>query len=286
MKPVRFTNRGLTLAGTLTMPDVAGPCPGVVMIGGSGPSDRDNAGYFPPIRDHLVAAGIAVLSYDKRGVGESSGDWRTGDLTNLASDTRAALAVLREQPGVDTAGLFGHSEGGWVALNAAAGRDDVPWVVTNSCPGTTPAVQDRHALAVASADDAALARYDRLVAAARRDADFAEAKRLIGSADIPWDFTHLTELDWEFQKRKQDHDPIPDVRRLHCPHLAIFGSADPLVPVADSIRLFTNAARQPNRTARATLTIEVFPGANHRIQTNAGLAPTYLTTLTRWITSQ
>lgn len=295
---VTFANAGVVLAGSLTLPDRAAPVPGVVMVGGSGPSDRDNDGYFPAIRRHLVEAGIAVLSYDKRGVGGSSGDWLDATIDDLASDAAAALDFLRARPEVRgrAAGLFGHSEGGWVVLRATALRDDVPWVVTNSGPGTTPAVQDRYALAVllrrtgGIADDevdAALAAYDRVVEAGRRDADHAEASRLAQSPPTAFaeQASEVDERLWEFLKRKQDHDPVPDAVRLRCPHLAIFGADDELVPVADSVRLFTDAACHRDRDGRATLTVEVFPGADHRVRTDGGtrLAPGYLDALTRWV---
>jgi pimeloyl-ACP methyl ester carboxylesterase len=131
--------------------------------------------------------------------------------------------------------------------------------------------------------------YDCLVEAARRDADFAEATRLVRSASVPRVFSDWwDEVDdrlWTFAKRKQDHDPIPDALRLRCPHLAIYGGADELVPIAESIHLFSTAACHPDRDDRATLTVEVFPHANHRIQISGGthLAPGYLDTLTRWI---
>jgi pimeloyl-ACP methyl ester carboxylesterase len=65
-------------------------------------------------------------------------------MDDLAADAAAALDFLRAHPGVraGAAGLFGHSEGGWVVLRAASARGDVPWVVTSSCPGVTPAVQE------------------------------------------------------------------------------------------------------------------------------------------------
>lgn len=245
----------MSLTGLLAMPDTDAPSPGVVMVGGSGHSDRHNDTYFPPIREHLLDAGIAVLSYDKRGVGASTGDWRDATIDDLAADASAALDFLRTQPGVRPAatGLFGHSEGGWVALRAATGRDDVPWVITNSCPGTTPAAQERHALAQAlrhsaPRDTAAtLAAYDHLCEAARRDADIEEATQLVRNAPLPQALADYTdERFWQFTKRKQDHDPIPDVLRLRCPHLAIFGTADELIPVADSIHLFSTAACHPN----------------------------------------
>ncbi|NUT49186.1 MAG: alpha/beta hydrolase [Saccharothrix sp.] len=301
MENVTFANAGVVLAGSLTLPDRGAPVPGVVMVGGAGASDRDNDTHFPPIRRRLVDAGIAVLSYDKRGVGGSSGDWLDATIDDLATDAAAALDFLRARPEVrgDAVGLFGHSEGGWVVLRTTTLRDDVPWVVTNGGPGMTPAAQDRYSLATTLrrtegvTDDeveAALAAYDRLIEAGRRDADFAEATRLTQSP--PTAFTaHAAEVDerlWGFLKRNQDHDPFPDAVRLRCPHLAIFGADDEVVPVADSVHRFATATCHPDRDRRATLTVEVFPGADHRVRTDRGtrLAPGYLDTLTRWITGR
>jgi pimeloyl-ACP methyl ester carboxylesterase len=297
LRDVTFSSGDAVLAGSLAVPGQDAASAGVVMVGGSGPSDRNNDMYFPPVRRHLVQAGIAVLSYDKRGVGSSSGDWRDSTIDDLSADAMAALDFLCGQPQVraDATGLFGHSEGGWVVLRAAANQDDVPWVITSSCPGTTLAAQERHALATALRQDSVqdvsrtLALYDQLVEAGRRDSDFAGAQRLIDSArPAPAFASYWSGVDerwWEFLKRNQDHDPIPDTLRLSCPHLAIFGGADERVPVPDSIRLFSTAACHPHRHRRAPLTIEVFPGASHRIQTDAGtrLATGYLDTLTQWI---
>lgn len=192
-------------------------------------------------------------------------------------------------------GLFGHSEGGWVALLVAADEGGgLPWVM-DSCPATTPAVQERHALAHALRQaggvapqeaDAALAVYDDLVEAGRSDARFATAARLADSAGRPGLASFWAEADapvWEFLKRKQDHDPLPDARRPRCPHLAVFGGADPLVPVAESVRLFGAAACLPERAQVATLTVEVFPGADHRVRNGAHQAPGHLARPAGWI---
>ena len=66
---IAFPGAGVRLSGTVTCPDAADPCPGVVLIGGSGPSDRHNDGFFDTLRAHLASAGVAVLAYDKRGAG-------------------------------------------------------------------------------------------------------------------------------------------------------------------------------------------------------------------------
>jgi pimeloyl-ACP methyl ester carboxylesterase len=194
-------------------------------------------------------------------------------------------------------GLFGHSEGGWVVLRAASARNGLAWVITNSCPGVTPAAQERYALAHAlhrqrhaqQDIDNSLDLFDRLVEAGRRDADFTEVKRLVetagNKASLADYWADVDERFWEFLKRKQDHDPVPDALRLRCPHLAIFGGRDALVPVDESMHRFSASACHPDRHHQATLTTEVFPGADHRIQTERGtqLAPRYLSTLTQWI---
>src|SRR4051812_31423527 len=88
--------------------------PAVLMLQGSGPADRDSGGYFPPIRDAFLARGIAVFSFDKPGIGSSTGDWRHYALMDRADQALAALALLREHHVIDGArvGVWGQSQGG------------------------------------------------------------------------------------------------------------------------------------------------------------------------------
>src|SRR5947209_2031523 len=106
------------------------------MVGGSGASDRLNGGYFEPIREHLVGSGVAVVSYDKRGVGASGGAWMDATLPDLADDALATVGVLRAAlPSSVPTAMYGHSEGGWVVLLAAAKEPAlVDRLVTTSCP--------------------------------------------------------------------------------------------------------------------------------------------------------
>ena len=130
---------GVRLAGTLWCP-AGDAVAGVLMHPGSGPSDRDNDVLFPPIREHLLRAGIAVCSFDKRGVGGSAGSWLEAGLYEQADDLLAALAVFEsESPRDLPLGLFGHSQGGWVVVEAASRGVPVAFVITNSGPGVSPA---------------------------------------------------------------------------------------------------------------------------------------------------
>ncbi len=132
----------VTLAGTLTLPEGAGPFPAAVLITGSGPQDRDQTllGHkaFAVLADHLTRHGVAVLRYDDRGVGASSGEFASATSADFASDARAAVPFLLTRPEIDRKGIgfVGHSEGGMVAQIAAASDDNIQFVIMLAGPGT------------------------------------------------------------------------------------------------------------------------------------------------------
>lgn len=123
------TPAGITLAGTLTIPEGDGPWPAVVLITGSGSQDRDETirmvrGYQPfrQIADTLSRRGIAVLRVDDRGIGGSDPGPSNPTSADFAADVRAEVAYLRSRADIDGAriGLAGHSEGGIIAPMVAA----------------------------------------------------------------------------------------------------------------------------------------------------------------------
>ncbi len=152
---VTFPSRGgLRLAGTLTWPALPGAAlpgaarvPGLVLIAGSGPTDRDgnqaelHTDLLKQIATRLAQAGIAALRYDKRGIGGSKKDVKPEEWSDFAAwegfvgDAADALAFLQQQPGIDASrtGMLGHSEGGLLALQAA--RDIA---VTHAAGGPQP----------------------------------------------------------------------------------------------------------------------------------------------------
>jgi uncharacterized protein len=295
---VRIHHGDVVLAGTLTTPAGAAPVVAAVMVAGSGPSDRHNDTLFPPIQGHLASHGAAVLSYDKRGVGDSTGRWQASTLDDLAADAVAAHGfVRRELPGTPV-GLYGHSEGGWVVLRAAMGRDDVPFVLTTGCPAVTPARQNRFALRNAAIAapleprlvDAVIAVFDQMTRIARHDASYDELLALLdsdGGRVLTENWGDLEPDDWEFEKRKQDHDPIPDIAGLLAPCHALLGGADRLIDTAETVALLGSAACKPDRDPSRPVTITVFPGADHRIRLpDSSFAPDFLDTITTWVLRQ
>lgn len=144
VEEVTFTNvkDNVTLAGTLTMPDAKGKFPVVVLITGSGQQNRDEELFehkpFAVIADDLTKKGIAVLRYDDRGAGKSTGDFKNSTSADFANDVLAAVAYLKTRPDINTKeiGLIGHSEGGMIAPMVAAESKDIKFIVLMAGPGT------------------------------------------------------------------------------------------------------------------------------------------------------
>ena len=121
---VLFTNGDIELAATLMMPETAVPIPGVVIIHGSGDSDRENP-WTSAYAQALADRGIAVLYPDKRGCGRSGGDWKIASFNVLASDVSSGLDVLLSRANIDPArvGVIGFSQGGHIASLVSSDPD-------------------------------------------------------------------------------------------------------------------------------------------------------------------
>ena len=285
---VEFFGAGVRLSGTITVPSRASALPGVVLIGGSGPSDRHNGGFFDLLRDHLANAGVAVLAYDKRGAGWSAGDWPVATVDDLAADAAAAVAVLQAHPQVTrgTVGVLGHSEGGWVALRVCAKLGTPRHLIINSCPAVSFAESEVHALTGAGAEqDTAAALFQQLTDAAQAGLGYREGERILAACQHePWypaaaagGFS-LDAAAWSQLGAWGHYDPRADLDQLTTPTLAIFGSDDLLVPIHASIQRLRESAEQTARPQQIT----VFPGAGHRLQAGTGPAPGYLDCLSAW----
>ena len=282
----------LTLAGTLWLPSRE-PAATVLMHPGSGPSDRENDVFFPPIREHFLAAGVAVASFDKRGVGGSTGRWEEAGIVEQASDAICCLDVLQGEIG-GRIGLFGHSQGGWVVMEAAARTPVVAFVIASSGPGVTPERQERYAAGqhmrqagIAEEEiDEALGYYDGVVAMMQEGVSLGDARRRVEAGAYPRAFVTLgvpvlpeDDAQWNLAASLMDYDPRGALERIRIPLLAVFGSEDPLTPVEESVVALREAVRPE------FLRVEVFSGAGHRLEEGdpPRLAEGYLETLSAFI---
>jgi pimeloyl-ACP methyl ester carboxylesterase len=240
---------GATLAGSLWRPGAEALLGTVIMVHGSGPADRHNDTLFPPIRRTFLDHGLAVLSYDKRGVGGSSGDWRWATLLDLAQDALAAAEVLKADSELSELpiGFFGHSQGGWIVPLAASMSGSIDWIITNSGPGVPP----------------------------WRQVLFELENQPRPWRGVPVD-AHSLRLDWHWFL---GYDPAPVLAQIGCPLLAVFGARDRLVPVEESIAIFEHAAAV---SGNRDVTIRVFPDGDHRIQEGPNFVNGYLDLLATW----
>jgi hypothetical protein len=134
----------ITLAGTLTMPQSNKPVPAVLLVSGMGPNDRDYSmmGHklFLVLAEHLTQRGIAVLRYDKRGIGKSTGTYdSTLTSEDFARDASAGIEYLSNRTDIDHAhiGIIGHSEGGMIAAIVVAQMPTISFAVLLAAPAST-----------------------------------------------------------------------------------------------------------------------------------------------------
>jgi dipeptidyl aminopeptidase/acylaminoacyl peptidase len=276
---ISFEWDGLALAGTLHLPSGSGPHPAVLMMQGSGPADRDSGGYFLPIREAFLARGIAAYSFDKPGIGSSGGDWRDYDFEGRAAQAVAALETMRAHQTLDArrVGIWGHSQGGWLAQLLASRMPDLLFAIANSGPSIDVVRQDaygcEHSMRAAGRSEEhirqALTFYDSVHAAALRGDDFATVDaRLLGPARRqPW-YGYL-EIDdermWNFLRRtiSEQYEPLEALAKVRCPFLAVYGALDPLLPAWQSAE---ESGRALHEAGNPDATIVVFPRGDHRIQ--------------------
>jgi hypothetical protein len=305
------------LAGTLTLPPGPGPFPAVVLIAGSGPNTRDEPilGHKPflVLADWLTRHGIAVLRYDKRGVGASGGDYAKATTLDFAADAEAAAAYLRGRKEIDPrrVGLIGHSEGGLIAPIVAAKDPKIAFIVMMAGPGVdgldilmeqgrlitkamglTDAQAEKGAALRKTMFDIVRSEKDPQVAAARlKAAADAWAKANDASPQAVELQANLVNTDWF--RFFYDYDPAVTLRQLRCPVLALIGSKDLQVPADQNLPAIRAAlAHDPGAD------VEELPNLNHLFQTartgspgeyaqiEETIAPLALDTITSWILKQ
>lgn len=235
------------LAGTLSLPNGAGPFPAVVLVSGTGHNTRDEdvRGHkvFLVLADALNRQGFAVLRYDKRGVGGSSGDYDAATTADFASDAGAAVAWLKTQAEIDGSriGVLGHSEGGIIAPAVAATDKGVAFVVMIAGPCLRGdrlfVLQSAMTAKAYGAPDDYIARrkvfdqqlYRAILSAPSESAALDRAKALVaqGVADKLIDANEAESLPdddtrpWE--RYFLAYDPAPTLARLTVPVLVLNG---------------------------------------------------------------
>lgn len=308
---VTFTHSDITLAGTLTLPAKDGPHPAVILISGSGQQDRDEAipiipGYrpFQLIADHLTRQGIAVLRYDDRGVGQSTGDPSTATSADFAQDAEAGLTYLLSRPEINPKqiGLLGHSEGSLIAAMIAARNSNVAFVISMAGPAVsgydlllvqterilrasdmtedevaTALAEQRQALDLTVAGDWAALEALLLEVGHRQIEDLpAEQKAALGDVDayLQQQIAQSMISMQGWMRYFLTYNPSDDWAQVKVPVLALFGGLDLQVDQAQNL-----PAMEAALANNADVTIKLFEEANHLFQKAVTGSPEEYTTL-------
>jgi len=247
-RPATFADGDVTLEGTLYVPAGPGPHPAVILAHGSEDNDRDS---FGPVPFAFLSRGVAVLVYDKRGTGRSGGSWRTVGLEPLARDLAAGIAWLRKQPGVDAkrVGIYGTSEGAWVAAAAGARTPGLAFLVTASGGARTKADAYLHKVQK-QLDDAA-------PSAVARDSALRATRAFLDSSRVRATHASATGFD-----RRLAYDPTADWKRIVTPVLHLEGEYDVLQSGPAAAAWYEALHR---RAGHADVTIRLFPKTHHSL---------------------
>jgi uncharacterized protein len=294
---VAFVNAeaGVTLAGTLTLPEGAGPFPAVVLISGSGPQDRNEELMdhrpFWVLADYLTRNGIAVLRYDDRGTAKSTGDFSKATTLDLASDVDAAVAFLLSRKDINQKkiGLVGHSEGGIIAPIVAARNKNVRYIVLMAGTGmrgkellllqqeligkasgvsdeklkkSQASTQKAFDLVLKTTDDQQL--NQQLTDFLRNEvANIPPSEKPAGVKEEDLVQQQLVQLTSPWFKYFLRYDPAFVLQKVKCPVFALGGSKDLQVPPRENISIIKSMLE---KGGNKKITIREFPGLNHLFQ--------------------
>jgi uncharacterized protein len=257
---VSFRGQGVHIVGKVTSPATPGRHPAIAIVHGSEAADRDGSDLLV---NFYSALGYVVLSYDKRGVGDSTGFYveraTAANLDNLAGDAVGALRALAARRDVDPArlGLVGGSQAGWIIPRAASKSPLVRFAVITSGPAMSVGEQEAYAGITAHG----------LLNPPPTDAAIRKQLEGVGPSGF---------------------DPRADLDRLSIPTLWLFGRQDKSVYAPQSVAILQALPTKP--------TIRVFPAAGHFIlDTPHGLsdeiprahrfAPGLFPTIAGWLAS-
>jgi pimeloyl-ACP methyl ester carboxylesterase len=272
METINLTFRSgqATLAGTLATVDQTGPGPAVLLLSGSGPIDRDSdtkrlaIGVMGQVADHLAGQGLASFRYDKRGVGASSGDYKSTGLYDNVADAGAAVDTLRARPDIDPDRLFviGHSEGALIAAELAAADPSLAGVVLLA--GTATPGEDvlRWQAEHISASLPRPVKF--LLRVLRQDVVRTQTKRLAHIKATTGDTARiqLVKINAKWFREFMAHDPAPSLASIQIPVLALTGSKDIQVNPEDIERIC--------QLVPADCSGQVIDDLTHLLRTEAG----------------
>ena len=282
---------GARLATSVSLPEAEHlPAPALVALHGASDGTRDGH-LFTHLHRALPGAGFAVATFDRRGEGASTGEPSRGRFAQQAADALAVVEHVGALDGVDPdrIGLWGHSQGAWVAPLAAGDNEAVQFLVLVASCGVTPGEQMRFAAVTqvrAAVNERAAKAAGDLWRLVLQWLDGAPREPVVSAIDAArrlrwWPLAHLDDelpADDQRDSLRQEllFDPVPVFAATDVPTLLVYGPDDDWIPVRTSIDVW-------RRARRSGIELALVPGARHEPVIDGKIAPLYHHALLAWL---
>ena len=294
---IKFENTKdkIVLAGTLSLPKKDGIFPAVILISGSGPQNRDEElmGHKPflILADHLTKNGLAVLRYDDRGTAESTGDFKTANSLDFATDVQFAIEYLqtRKEINKNQIGLIGHSEGGIIAPMVAAESKDINFIILlagTGIRGDKLLLMQQELIGKASGisdEDLQKAKlinkgaFDMVLKSNNPESlkteltnyikqalkDHPESEKPTGMSEEDFVKLQVNQLTSPWMNYFLKYNPALILEKIKCPVLAINGEKDLQVPPKVNLEAIKKSLE---KGGNKNVTTKEIPGLNHLFQ--------------------
>ncbi len=252
---VTFDNGRFTLHGELVIPDTSDNAPVLVFLVGSGANSSHRTLYKEFVQKNIeqlfLDRGVAILYFDKRGIGKSEGRWQRTDLYERAEDTKAAIDFLKTQGRIDASriGVIGHSQGGWVAqIVGDRYRNDVKLIASLAAPTFDVKLQLTNDY------------YSRYLCEGDSDTEAFDKASKKAISDINWVTWFPVTKAWRQLREISDFDPAPHLLELDIPSLFVFAENDYFVYPGWAIGALNETF---NHEIPENFNLQIIPGANH-----------------------
>lgn len=254
VEKIQVKNNEIFLEGILTTSINKKRNPLIIVAHTSGAATRDSEVYQHLI-DILPKNGIAVFIFDRRGSGQSTGNFENATFLDLASDIIASINLLKQRKDIDSSkiGIWGLSQGGWIAPLVASKSEDVSFIIPISSSGVSPAEQMNYSAEFELRDNGFSEEKVNLMLKIRKsvneyfrgEKDYSAVLNEVNSVRSE-DWFKFAYLDGELPKnptetkwfQELDFTPIPIIKKINIPVLLLYGEKDPWVPVQKSIEIW------------------------------------------------
>ncbi len=259
-----FANGSDQLEGTLFTPTGVKKCPVLLFVHGDGMIDKMFGGYYKPLIDSLASLGIGSFTWDKPGVGNSTGQWMNQTMDARANEVVAAIELLKKTKGVDkkSLGLWGISQAGWVMPKAFAKADkDIQFIMMFSCPveGEEQSlflIQNMLANANGSAEEITAAKKftSNMIKKIRDKTSYEDFQKFFkkkAPAIVKSKLGVIPEERYNFLvKNEAFPDVTPELKKVNCPVLALWGSDDVQVDPNYSFKVYKKVLGKKSKQNR------------------------------------